>query len=371
MTKPIILTAVGDVSFGDTPKCLGFGVKSKVQAQGADFIFDKIQQHLSGDIIFGNLEVVLSNEGLLQYDFISEQLRGRPSCVTALTRAGFNVMNIANNHSMQHGEEAFLETTLLLNENGIIVVGLKGVDNYKSTLEVINVNDKSIGFLGYSFEIDAYSPSSNVRYACSVLPEEIMADIRNAKKTVDWLIVSAHWGLEFIDHPSLTTVRMGRNFIDAGADIILGHHPHVVQGIETYKNKIICYSLGNFVFDMAWSKTCKKSMIVQFQLNHDKSIEYEIIPVQINKNYQPEHTPSEKNDFLRYFNKLQRKLVDINAPIDTEKYNLEYYKSCQRIHLKYSLLSNFFFLLGVFRTPPKFIPGKLKNMLSKVINIVL
>ena len=144
MTNEIILTAVGDISLGDSPKSLGFGVKSKIKSKSADFIFENIKNQLKGDIVFGNLETVLSEKGLKLYDFYSEQLRGAPEYASALSNAGFTLLSVANNHAMQHGAEAFWESVDSLKSNNISVAGVKSKAPYHSLLKTINAKRKKV-----------------------------------------------------------------------------------------------------------------------------------------------------------------------------------------------------------------------------------
>ena len=365
MTNEIILTAVGDISLGDSPKSLGFGVKSKIKSKGADFIFENIKSQLKGDIVFGNLETVLSERGLKLYDFYSEQLRGATEYASAISNAGFTLLSVANNHAMQHGAESFWESVNSLKSNNISAVGVKAKAPYHSLLNIINVKRKKIGVLSYSLEKDQYVVMDKVQYAYCYSSEDICHDIKMATNEVDWLVVSIHWGQEFIPKPAPGTVLLAHKIIESGADIILGHHPHVVQGVEKYKHGVICYSLGNFVFDMAWNPTCQKSMIARFQLR-ENAINSQFIPVIINKEYQPVENCSKtcekfKDELLSMMPKYNfQKGQSLNHIVST--YRKKYW-ILQKLDL---LFSNLFFFFTLFtRTPMEFLPGKIKYFLKK------
>lgn len=102
-----------------------------------------------------------------------------------------------------------------------------------------------------------------------------------------------HWGDEYINLPSIFQIYFAHDIIDAGADVIIGHYPHVLQPVEKYKGRIISYSLGNFVSDMC-SETTKKSMILKIIFNQNQIKKVELIPIYINKNYQPEISTNKK-----------------------------------------------------------------------------
>ena len=363
----ISLIAVGDISFGDSPKCLGFGVKSKVKKKGAGFIFEKIKDQLNADIVFGNLEAVLSDEGLIPYDFASEQMRGPVECVDSLSRAGFNVLNIANNHMLQHGEKAFWDCIERLKKKNIAIVGLKGSGKYYSEPAIINIKKKTIGFLGFSFEEDnRLGKLADFGYAACGDTDIVCSDVRRLKKDVDFVIVSLHWGLEFALRPSNYLVEMARRIIDAGTNVILGHHPHVVQCVERYNDGVVCYSLGNFIFDMKWNKLCTRSVIVQFELDdlHNQN-QFRIFPVRINSNFQPEldDTKNAKSYWI--------KLIKVHMDYEERDRNVEnensiYYKKVAIQQIKDTMLSNLFLLATVIgKTPLRYLPGRLVYIMKK------
>lgn len=361
----ISLIAVGDISFGDSPKCLGFGVRSKIKTRGGDFIFEKIKDHLDADILFGNLETILSDEGLIPYDFESEQMRGPVECIEVLSRVGFNVLNIANNHILQHGEKAFYDCIERLKKRNIKIVGLRGKDKYYSEPAIIDVKNKQIGILGYSFEEDNLLGGFSDRgYVACVDPEIVCSDVMELAKSVDFIIISLHWGLEFAVSPSIYLKEIARSIIDSGASIILGHHPHVLQCFDEYNDKVICYSLGNFVFDMKWNKLCTQSVIANFKISSSAKIDnFKLSSVRINNNYQPELS----NDCfsinsLKKLTKCRHK--NASKQENVEKKNLEYYKMVHVQQLKDTFLSNLFLLFTLAKTPFKYLPGKLKYILK-------
>jgi poly-gamma-glutamate synthesis protein (capsule biosynthesis protein) len=278
MQNKIVITAVGDIMLGDLPMCNGFGVGSTIKKYGSKFIFEKIKDELLGDIVFGNLESVLSDKNKNVYSINSMSLRGSSKSVEGLKYAGFNILSLANNHSLEHGYEALYDTVDLLNNNDITPLGVGRKKEIARKPAVFNIKNKKIAFLGYCLRPDktAYISIKN--------KEEILKDIEEIKRNVDHVILSLHWGDEFVQIPAPWQIDFAHKLIDNGASIILGHHPHVLQGIEEYNGGIIAYSLGNLVFDM-WHEDEKIGGILKIYLGED--IEYKFIKTHINNQFQP------------------------------------------------------------------------------------
>jgi gamma-polyglutamate biosynthesis protein CapA len=287
MPKNVIqITAVGDICLSDHILCSGFGVKSTIGKYGKDYLFQNVKEYFQdSDIVFANLECVLSNKNLDANDIRSTLFRGSPEYIDILKKAGFNILNIANNHSMQHGFEAFNDMKMNLQKNSIHPLGIKDVNNLLSLPVIFDITNIKIAFIGYSLEKDKYS-DDELPYAKGDL-SNIKKDISDLKKLADIIIVSVHWGLELMLSPSNNTIKLARQIIDSGADIILGHHSHTLQGIERYKDKLINYSLGNFVFDLLWDTNARRTGIFKIYIDSTKNITYKFIPVFINNHNQP------------------------------------------------------------------------------------
>lgn len=347
-SESINIYAVGDMSFGDFPFCVGYGVRSATDKLSEQFIFEKIKYIFKdSDYVFGNLETVLSNYDYENKKLSSLEMCGSPNVINELAENKFNIINLANNHSMQHGENAFDNTINLCKKHGIKCVGIIENKEWNSTPVMVVNNGIKIGILGYAFEPDKYTKEQN-RYAYGNL-SSIKADVEKLRKEVDYLIVSYHWGLEFMDRPSVSNIRLAHQTIEWGADIILGHHPHVLQGIENYKNGLIFYSLGNFVFDMNWDHRFQQSIIVKFNLKKTGKIDYETIPVVINDNYQPTIALDEEG--LKIKNMLRELSIKINKQLegDTEFNSYEYYHEYKRLRKINRYKSYMYFFKNMYR----------------------
>lgn len=276
----LTIYVVGDVMLGEQALCYNFGVKSVIKNKGADYLFKDVKDIFrNGDIVFGNLEAPISNH-TDEKGFEANFFRAEPNVIGGLKNANFNVLSVANNHIMEHGERAFLSTVSLLKENNISPIGVA------NKTEILEIDGFKIAIIGYSF-IEDFIHTSLYNKVGSV--KKILEDITNIRNSVDLVILSLHWGYEYIPFPSPEQVEIGRKLIDCGADIILGGHPHVLQSYEIYRGKPIVYSLGNFIFDHTYIKSTRKSIIAKIKVDmNTKDINIDIIPVTCDpKEYYP------------------------------------------------------------------------------------
>ncbi|MDD4938021.1 MAG: CapA family protein [Candidatus Shapirobacteria bacterium] len=184
------------------------------------------------------------------------------------------ILNLANNHMFNYGQDGFNQTKSFLNQQNINFVYSHNSDSEFVSKEI---NGIKFGFLGYDF-------ISNPKLD----PNQIINLIKKYNSQVDWLILSLHWGNEYLSIPEEWRVDLAHQFIDAGADIIHGHHPHVLQPSEIYQGKPIYYSLGNFIFDQNWSVETSISQIIDITVTKNEIIKTASIPLIIKYNSQPQ-----------------------------------------------------------------------------------
>lgn len=262
------LVAVGDVSFGDNYACASIGVNSLLKKKPAFDLFRDVKSVIRrGDLAFVNLETVLSTIGLDPRSLHSMHMRGQPEDVDRLVDAGFNVVNVANNHMLQHGADAFRETVELLKDRGLGVVGVAQENGLNCIPYETSIGGRDVVFLGYGFEKDLYYEGTTL-YAQGEA-ENVLADIRSCKTSTNLVVCSFHWGNEFISFPRSDQISLGRQAIEAGCDLVLGHHPHVLNGYESHRDRLILYSMGNFVFDQLWNRPCTEGCIVTLGVKDD------------------------------------------------------------------------------------------------------
>lgn len=282
MNDTVRIAAVGDVMLGDPFYQIGNGVRSVIDREGQDFVFNKVGSILSEhDMVIGNLECVLSDVDLKPFSVSSLQYRGRQSFAASLASAKFTVMSICNNHILQHGPKAYLETLRALQSFGILPVGREhSFQRLNPKRCLLRVNGMQIAFLGYCLYEDRFTTPIVAKVP------DILNDVQAFADLADRVIVSLHWGIEYMAIPSPTQIDIAHQIIDAGCSAILGHHPHVLQGIEVYKGAVVAYSLGNFVFSN-WLPETRSSMILSISLDREGPVRFDIIPVAINGEWQP------------------------------------------------------------------------------------
>jgi poly-gamma-glutamate capsule biosynthesis protein CapA/YwtB (metallophosphatase superfamily) len=232
----------------------------------------------AGDITFGNCESTYAEHGS-RNPAARGEVRAHPSNVAGLRHAGFHVMSFANNHHLDAGYEAFMRTLEVLHEQGIATCGAGGNLAEARQPAIIERNGTRIAFLGYSSilfpgyeasakaagcaplrvhtyyrQIETEQPGSHP-YIVTV-PDEgdvrtLKEDIAAAKESADVVVFTPHWGLHFTPVAVAPYEReLARIAIDAGADIVLGHHQHILKGVDVYDGKVIFHGLGNFVMDV-------------------------------------------------------------------------------------------------------------------------
>jgi poly-gamma-glutamate synthesis protein (capsule biosynthesis protein) len=269
------------------------GVKSKVYQHGGGdyaFLFTHIADVLSSaDITFGNLEGSVSDVGAdtgKPYSF-----RFEPKIVDALASAGFDVVALANNHTFDWGHESLCASVGHLDKVGIFGSGA-GCDMARAEQPFIKefADGTTVGFLSFTeFYKGGYATKDRAglaRYSEENMLQRI-ADLKTSG--ADVVFVSIHWGTEYHTRSNETQQKLGRKFIDAdaGADVVVGHHPHVAQEIEKYQGGWIIYSLGNFIFDQKFSEQTMKGLMVEVTIQDGIIASLESHIVRLNENYQP------------------------------------------------------------------------------------
>ncbi|WP_025226455.1 CapA family protein [Fimbriimonas ginsengisoli] len=258
------LAAVGDLM-------LGRYVGRRISAEGVDRIFaDSGDELRKADIAFGNLECVLSRRPFA----LSKQvlLRADPSNASGLSRAGFDILSVANNHSLDAGKAGLDDTVSALTRVGIHPVGSD------PRPLVLRKNGLRIAFLAYC----DFPGASGISYLDEL---RLKSDIALARATADVVVISCHWGIELTSRVTERQIHIATLAATSGADVILGHHPHVLQKIAWlpaphHRRCLVAYSLGNFVFD-ARTPAEKQTGILHITLTLGGATAYKFSPYQI------------------------------------------------------------------------------------------
>ncbi len=272
-SAPIRLTAVGDINFHSID---GLILKdSEYPWRASADILKK------ASILVGNLEVPLSNRGSV-YTEKTWLLRADPRTVDSLVSAGFDVVTLANNHMMDYGPIAMQDTLAALDKVKIARTGAgMNLNEARQSAIVTAPDGTKFAFLAYSLTYPEIFWANSTRPGTPYGdPAFFIPDIKKAKTLADHVVVSFHWSAELQYYPAPYQKNYGRLAIDAGASVVLGHHPHVLQGIEIYKDGLIAYSLGNFVFG-SYSKRVKDSIILEIDFAKDGLLQAKIYPVNV------------------------------------------------------------------------------------------
>ncbi|MES2623142.1 MAG: CapA family protein [Patescibacteria group bacterium] len=320
-TKTISLNFVGDILAART-------IETTMRRAGYDYPFAKIQSELANaDITFANLETPLIGNaatgkttpgGLTQF-------RGDVDFAAALKRAGIDIVSIANNHMKDQGEAGIRSTINALDQVELAHVGagmnLEEARGLK-IMEIVTEIGKPIkvGYIAYNDAdvVPSTSHATDKQSGTNIMnTPRLREDVAAARPQVDVLIISMHSGVEYVTaHANTKQTDFAHAAIEAGADMVIGHHPHVLQPMEIYKGKYIFYSLGNFVFDQPWPDT-KESALIHMRIDlkevngkwNISAISPHILPLII-QNFQPQKTTNEAKmkQILTRFSKVPQVL---------------------------------------------------------------
>ena len=250
----------------------------------------------SADICFANLESPFA-EGE-QKIFAGMVFGADPQAVAGLKTAGIDIISLANNHFGNQGRLGMDYTFQLLKQNGIEFVGAGENSTKAHEAKILNVKGLKIAFLAYD-GVDSTPQSYTATADSAGLAKwgisQLQKDIKAAEtQKPDLIVVSMHAGNEYVYQPRQDKVSFAKAAIDAGADLVIGHHPHSIQSIESYKGKLIFYSLGNFVFDQMWSEKTKEGLVVKISFYGDHIKSFDLIPVYIVDYNQPQLVSQDK-----------------------------------------------------------------------------
>ena len=332
----IRISCLGDLMPADTTYTMGTGIGSSMTKLIEYYSDNGNNPFLNSDIVFCNLEApLIINSGKVKLPF-----EGNPDVLHLLKILNISVVSVANNHVCDHGGEGFTQTTSLLKDNGFLQIG----SNQESISEIgwMEYKNKKLAFAAFN-GIDDH-PECKLT---APLEREILFNTLDEikKQSPDFIIYSLHWGNEYITWPSLSQVDLAHELIDKGVNIIIGHHPHVVQPVEKYHGGVILYSLGNFLFDMLWSEKVRNGMKVDLIINDNKSIDYTIVPFRIRSDYTQDY--SKDKVVFSILEKAGETLIMLQSG-SRDAFQKTYFEECKknrlgaRLKMKFYLSRNFF-----------------------------
>lgn len=198
--------------------------------------------------------------------------------IEGLVFAGVDVANLANNHTENYGKLGLDQTQSILEKNGILY-------STSNNLAVKEISGVKFGFIGFN----VLNPIDE---------ETIASQISQFKNNVDVLVVSFHWGAEYQSFPDRNTINLAHRAVDSGADLVIGNHPHWIQPPEIYKEKLIMYAHGNFIFDQMWSEKTKEGVIGKYTFYNDCLIDAQLLPIYIRDYGQPQLLEGSQKDLI-------------------------------------------------------------------------
>lgn len=346
--KVLKIAFVGDVFPANLPYNRGFGV-------GAVQMDDMTQMALAsrikalfpeGQILVGNLESPVFQESPT---LKNEKFAGSEGFLKMLKMAGFELLSLANNHMMEHGARGLESTKQLLENNCLGYIGAE--ENGMPKFFMLERNGIRVGFVAFNEIDNQYNPDGTV---CAYNRESVVESIGRMKAFgLDYICVVLHWGDEFINRASKQQMEDAHLFIDAGANFVIGSHPHVVQPIEDYQGGLICYSLGNFVFDMKVPRSTRVGMTISLSLGKD-DYSYSESFIWLDKDYFPVKLNAKKEKRIREMLLSEWNEMQLGENFDS-KYNRE--KTCRRnwkrLMEKAILIGNWFRFDSVVRSEMK------------------
>lgn len=292
----ITLTAVGDIMLARYIEEVMR--KTGDYAQPLRLVADILK---SSDITFGNLESPFF-PGLTTIKD-SMVFRADPASVKGLLLAGFDVLSLANNHSMNYQAPGLNTTLAKLAASGILTSGAGKNLDAAHTPAIVDVKGKRLAFYSY---VDPNIPPKRHGEATEDSAGVALMDIETVKRDVgsalnfaDYVIVSMHAGREYTKEPTQFQRDFAHAAIDAGASIVIGSHPHVVQPVERYEDGVIFYSLGNFVFDQFFSEDVRTGLMARITLEEDDMPRYELFPVRIDSSQTRITEGKEREELLK------------------------------------------------------------------------
>ncbi|MBE0475580.1 MAG: CapA family protein [Coriobacteriia bacterium] len=300
----LTVAAVGDMIFDRK-------VAALIAASGGEAPLARVAPLLArADIAVGNLESPLASGGTRKADK-DVTFRGDPRGIEGLRLAGFDFLSLANNHALDYGPEALAETVAALDAAAIGHAGAGGDREAAWRPAIAERHGASVAFLSFSHILPAgfiaTSGKAGIAQGRENMPAVLEA-IRAAKEEHDYVLVSFHWGVEYADHANGDQVRDAKAAVDAGADMVLAHHPHVIQGVQRYRGALIAYSTGDFVFDH-YSRKTGEAFILDAELGPDGVGDVSFTPVYLDGNGRPDVVTGPEARVI-----LQR-LRDISAPL--------------------------------------------------------
>lgn len=267
------------------------GVETAISEYGGgdySFPFLKIADYLKrADLTVGNLEGAISDKGYNVGSIYS--FRSEPKAIKGLEFAGFDLVSLANNHAFDYTSAALEDTFVRLQKAGIKYAGAGWDKEEALSPKIIELSDGTrVAFLAFSNLGPKTWEAKDDSTGLAWLDRESLEEgISSARREADIIITMFHWGEEYQSFSNDSQKSFARLAVDLGADLVVGHHPHVAQEAERYKSKYIAYSLGNFIFDQSFSEETMEGLILEAFIENKEIKQAVARKIEINEFYQP------------------------------------------------------------------------------------
>lgn len=313
---PVVLAFAGDLNLDENSSP---ALKYDSEGKGLQGVFSKdlTEEMKKADILMLNNEFSYSKRGIKTPDK-SFTFRAEPDRINLLKEMGVDIVSLANNHALDYGPDALADTFKTLDQAGIKYVGAGENLNRAKAPIYYEIGSKKIAYVAASrvvFSTTWYAGDHNLGMIGTYDPALILDSIKEAKVNSDYVVIFVHWGIERTEYPVDYQRNLAKLYIDAGADAVIGCHPHVMQGFEYYKGKPIAYSLGNFFF----TSRSDKSGFLKLTLDMDGSVKAQLLPAVYSDTYT--YLLTTDKDKKEYYD-IMRKL-SYNVSIDEYGYIIE------------------------------------------------
>jgi poly-gamma-glutamate synthesis protein (capsule biosynthesis protein) len=242
----------------------------------------------SADVTVANLEGQVSDDVTPSRDPHTFSFVSPGAVLDGVRWAGIDAVSLANNHTLDYGTNALTDTMRALDESGIGHFGAGRDREGAYGPRIFDIDGQRVAFLGFTdLSNTGYPHPSLPTPAPAHSPERVAGAVRAAEGRADVVIAYFHWGVEYTAVPDERQRSLAHAAVDAGADLVIGAHPHWVQTTERYKGKLIAYSLGNFVFDQMWSTETRRGVVATFTFEDSQLVGVRYTPVLIEDYNQP------------------------------------------------------------------------------------
>jgi poly-gamma-glutamate capsule biosynthesis protein CapA/YwtB (metallophosphatase superfamily) len=274
--SPVItVVAGGDLLFDR-------GVRRRAESIGVPALLHELRPFLTAaNLALANLECPLTREiAPKPKAFV---FRCDPEVAPRLRQVGFSALSLANNHSIDQGRQGILDTIAALQQAGIVPLGAGRAQTEARRARMVEVGGLRLALFAYvAMPIEGVMYLEDQPAAAQLEEEAALADVAASRARADLVIVTIHWGIEFRSQASPEQRRLGHLFVDNGATLVLGHHPHVLQPVERYRQGVIAYSLGNLVFDQR-RRDGKDTALLRCSLSRARAPSCAAIPLEIER----------------------------------------------------------------------------------------